>query len=79
MPGTLSRFVITTNRPMARYAKAMNGTMYWVTLAMRFTPPKMTKPDTIAMITPTMARKLKESCPKEVPSESAMALVWKAL
>ena len=57
----------------------MNGTMIWVTLAMRCSPPKMIPAVSSAMTAPTSARKPRESCCRDVPSASTMELVWMAL
>ncbi len=57
----------------------MNGTMTWVTLAMRVTPPKMIIAVSPAMMTATMALRVVESLLNEPPTASTMELVWMAL
>ena len=70
--GTLLRLISTTNRPTTRYNTAMNGTKYWVTLAMRCTPPKIISAVIITKNTPTINLNRNVSLPTEVANDSAM-------
>ncbi len=57
----------------------MNGTMIWVALAIRRTPPKMINAVSSARMPPTTILNPLSSRSREPPTASAMELVWIAL